>query len=59
VFVSRVETLVDRKLEDKLKLSPNEAVAALMGKSAVANSRLIYQRYKEIFAGARFKERAR
>jgi transaldolase/glucose-6-phosphate isomerase len=56
VFVSRVETLVDRKLEDKLKASPNEAVAALMGKSAVANSRLIYQRYKEIFAGARFKD---
>ncbi len=56
VFVSRVETLVDRKLEDKLKGAPNEAVAALMGKSAVANSRLIYQRYKEIFAGARFKD---
>jgi|GEM_PF-691897 len=56
VFVSRVETLVDRKLEDKLKGAPNEAVAALMGQSAVANSRLIYQRYKEIFAGARFKD---
>jgi transaldolase / glucose-6-phosphate isomerase len=56
VFVSRVETLVDRKLEDKLKTAPNEAVAALMGKSAVANSRLIYQRYKEIFKGARFKD---
>jgi transaldolase/glucose-6-phosphate isomerase len=55
VFVSRVETLVDRKLEDKLKSAPNEAVAALMGKSAVANSRLIYQRYEEIFAGERFK----
>jgi len=56
VFVSRVETLVDRKLEDKLKAAPNKAVAALMGKSAVANSRLIYQRYKEIFAGSRFKD---
>jgi len=56
VFVSRVETLVDRKLEDKLKTGPNEAVAALMGKSAVANSRLINQRYKEIFKGARFKD---
>ena len=56
VFVSRVETLVDRKLEDKLKGAPNEAVAALMGTSAVANSRLIYQRYKEIFKGARFKD---
>ncbi len=56
VFVSRVESLVDRKLEDKLKSTPNEAVAALMGKSAVANSRLIYQRYKELFAGSRFKD---
>ncbi len=56
VFVSRVETLVDRKLEDKLKASPNEAVAALIGTSAVANSRLIYQRYKEIFQGSRFKD---
>lgn len=56
VFVSRMETLVDRKLEDKLKGAPNEAIAALMGKSAVANARLIYQRYKEIFKGSRFKD---
>jgi transaldolase / glucose-6-phosphate isomerase len=56
VFVSRIETLVDRKLEDKLKGGPNEAIAALIGKSAVANTRLIYQRYKEIFQGARFKD---
>ncbi|HEV2170204.1 MAG TPA: transaldolase, partial [Candidatus Binatus sp.] len=56
VFVSRVETLVDSKLEAKLKGAPNEAVAALMGKSAVANSRLIYQRFKEIFKGERFKD---
>ncbi len=56
VFVSRMETLIDRKLEDKLKAAPNEALAALMGKSAVANTRLIYQRYKEIFKGDRFKD---
>ena len=56
VFVSRMETLIDRKLEDKLKARPNEALAALMGKSAVANTRLIYQRYKEIFKGDRFKD---
>src|SRR6202011_2858843 len=55
VFVSRVETLVDRKLEDKLKAGPNEAIAALVGQSAVANSKVIYQRYKEIFKGDRFK----
>jgi len=56
VFVSRVETLVDRKLEDKMKAGPNEAIAALVGQSAVANSKLIYQRYKENFSKAnRFK----
>lgn len=55
VFVSRVESLVDKKIEAILKTVPNEALASLMGKSAVANSRLIYQRYTEIFLGDRFK----
>ncbi len=54
VFVSRIETLVDRKIQEILNAVPNEALASLMGKSAVANSKLIYQRYKEIFAGERF-----
>ncbi len=53
-FVSRVETLVDKKLDAKLKQKNDTAVAALKGKAAVANTKLVYQRYKEIFPGERF-----
>ncbi|HXN87531.1 MAG TPA: transaldolase [Candidatus Binataceae bacterium] len=53
-FVSRVETLVDKKLDAKLKQKNDPAVAALKGKAAVANTKLVYQRYKEIFLGERF-----
>jgi transaldolase/glucose-6-phosphate isomerase len=53
-FVSRVETLVDKKLDAKLKQKNDPAVAALKGKAAVANTKLVYLRYKEIFLGQRF-----
>ena len=53
-FVSRVETLVDKKLDAKLKEKNDPAVAALKGKAAVANTKLVYQRYKEVFLGQRF-----
>jgi transaldolase len=55
VFVSRVETLVDKLLEEKLKSNPGEANAALRGTAAVANARLIYQRFVELFHGESFK----
>jgi transaldolase len=49
-FVSRVDTAVDRELA-----TLNDGKAnGLMGKAAIANSRLVYQRYKEIFHGDRF-----
>ncbi len=56
VFVSRVETLADKRLEEKLKARPDEAVAAVRGTAAVANAKLIYQRFKEIFGSPRFKQ---
>ncbi len=46
-FVSRVDTAVDRELE---ALGTPEALA-LRGKAAVANSRLVYARFREIFHG--------
>jgi transaldolase len=54
VFVSRVETLVDKHLDEKVKAG-NKAAAALHGSAAVAGTKLIYQRFKEIFGGDRFK----
>lgn len=50
-FVSRVDTAVDRELAAK----NDRRVDRLRGKTAVANSRLVYQRYKEIFHGERFE----
>lgn len=44
-FVSRVDTIVDKQLA---ALGTPKATA-LLGKSAIASSRLVYQRYKDIF----------
>jgi transaldolase len=46
-FVSRVDTEADRRLDEIGK--PD-----LKGKLAIANAKLAYQRYKEIFTGARW-----
>jgi transaldolase len=55
VFVSRVETLVDKRLDEKLKGRADESIAALRGTAAVAGTKLIYQLFKKIFGGDRFK----
>lgn len=51
VFVSRIDTLVDDLLAKK---DPNR-FKPLMGKVAVANTKFVYQAFKEIFGSARFK----
>jgi transaldolase len=48
-FVSRVDTEADRRLDEVG--APEE----LKGKLAVANAKLAYQRYKELFAGERWE----
>ncbi|MCI0489992.1 MAG: bifunctional transaldolase/phosoglucose isomerase [Blastocatellia bacterium] len=58
VFVSRVDTAVDNELEFRIRRSADkaeqESLTALLGKAAVANTKLIYQRFKDIFGGERF-----
>ncbi len=57
-FVSRVDTLVDKLLEKRLASASSpedkEKIAGLLGKAAVANSKIAYQEYKKIFADPRF-----
>jgi transaldolase/glucose-6-phosphate isomerase len=57
-FVSRVDTLVDKMIDEKLKTASGaekEKLTALQGKSAVANAKLAYQKYQELFhQGERF-----
>lgn len=53
-FVSRVDTAVDKKLAEL----NDPAAAMLLGKVAVANSKVVYQRFKEIFRGEAFSQLA-
>jgi transaldolase len=58
-FVSRVDTLVDKLLEDKIKATSDSAeqqrLKALEGKAAIANARLVYQDFKKLFGSPRFE----
>jgi transaldolase len=49
-FVSRVDTEADKRLDDLG--APDE----LKGKLAIANAKLAYQRYKELFSGERWEK---
>ncbi len=51
-FVSRVDTLVDRQLEQ----NGSPEALALRGKVAIANSRIVYERFEELFGSDRFKK---
>ncbi|HET9979789.1 MAG TPA: bifunctional transaldolase/phosoglucose isomerase [Ktedonobacterales bacterium] len=57
-FVSRVDTLVDNLLDEKITEESDPArqddLRSLQGKAAIANARLAYQRYLDIFHGDRF-----
>lgn len=58
VFVSRVDAAIDSQLEYRIRHSNDETekaqLSALLGKAAIANAKLIYQRFKTIFADGRF-----
>lgn len=58
-FVSRVDTLVDKLLDDKIKASSDAAeqkkLKELEGKAAIANARVVYQNFKRIFSTPRFE----
>jgi len=58
-FFSRVDTLVDKLLDDKIKATSDSAeqqkLHQLQGKAAIANARLVYQDFKKIFSTPRFE----
>ncbi|HXJ02423.1 MAG TPA: bifunctional transaldolase/phosoglucose isomerase, partial [Micropepsaceae bacterium] len=59
-FVSRIDSAVDRLIDEQLKKMPAgrdaDALAALRGKIAIANAKLAYQDYKRIFTGSRWQK---
>jgi transaldolase/glucose-6-phosphate isomerase len=53
VFVSRIDTAVDKLLDAKIKAG-DAGLSALIGTTGIANSKLIYTRFKELFEGPAF-----
>jgi transaldolase len=53
-FVSRVDTNVDKKL-DALAQAGDTRAKALRGKLAIANARIAYEAFEEVFASPRWK----
>ncbi len=63
-FVSRVDTLVDKLLDEKIAATPAEDTArraylqSLKGKAAIANAKLAYAIFERVFAEPEFSELA-
>ncbi len=51
-FVSRVDTKVDKLLEKR----DSDAARELLGRAAIANAKMAYQAYLELFHGSAFEE---
>jgi transaldolase len=54
-FVSRVDTLVDQLLTEKIE-GGDQTLATLRGQAAIANAKIAYDRYKAVFEGEPFAE---
>ncbi|TMC93784.1 MAG: bifunctional transaldolase/phosoglucose isomerase [Chloroflexi bacterium] len=59
-FVSRVDTKVDKVLSEKVGLSTDPAqkrsLERLYGKAAIANSKMAYERFQQLFSGPRWEK---
>lgn len=57
-FISRIDTAVDKRLEKRIGRSgsPKEKdeLESLLGRIAIANAKMAYQVFKEVFRGERF-----
>jgi transaldolase/glucose-6-phosphate isomerase len=57
-FVSRIDTLIDSKIDALLKTAAGDAktlLESLHGTIAIANAKLTYKKYLELFGGPRWK----
>jgi transaldolase / glucose-6-phosphate isomerase len=58
-FISRIDSLIDSMLNDKLKATTDASqqvlLKSLLGKVAIANGKLTYQSYQRIFSGPRWQ----
>jgi transaldolase/glucose-6-phosphate isomerase len=61
-FVSRVDTSADKRIEAKIAAASSDAererLRALLGRTAVANAKVAYQRFLRAFSGERWQRLA-
>ena len=61
-FISRIDSAIDTLVEARLEADTNanerSVLSGLTGKIAIANAKLTYQRYKELFSGSRWQSLA-
>src|SRR5690348_5866306 len=59
-FVSRVDTKVDKQLAEKINAATDprdkQSLERLYGKAAIANSKMAYERWKELFGTSRWEK---
>lgn len=60
IFISRVDTLIDKQLNELIAgeadSSKKEKLTDLLGKAGVANSKIIFNKFNEIFGGSGFAD---
>lgn len=58
-FVSRVDTLVDKQLDEKIAATSDATqrgwLESLKGKAAIANAKIAYQTFEQLFSSAEWK----
>ncbi len=57
-FLSRIDSKIDSRIDSKLESANDDAKAkleAIKGKVAIANAKIAYQKYQEIFSGDRWE----
>jgi transaldolase len=54
VFVSRIDSTIDKRIDDKIAAGGPASLADLKGKAGIANLKLTYARFEELFRGERF-----
>jgi len=56
-FVSRIDTAVDKQLDERVNSGRAEA-AQLVGKTGIANAKLAYRKFQQLFSGERWERLA-
>lgn len=55
-FVSRIDTQADKQIEKKIQETGDASLEKLLGKVAIANAKMAYQQFKQVFSSERFQK---